>query len=260
VARPKSRQPGRKRHQDRLVFQGILFVLHTGIAWEHLPQELGFGSGVTCRRRLSEWSEAGVWRRRHVVLLAKLRSANVLDFSRAAVDGSHIRALKGAQDRTKRCRPGRTGSKHHLITHATGIPLAVTLTGGNRNEFTRFMPVLQAVPPARGKRGRPRRRPDVLLADRGYDHDKYRRLVWDLGVKPLISRRGTSTAPAWVPNAGSWSSCSPVWTGSAGRYATTSTPYSLWDAASSAGAGSRTTVREAERQRLSTARSSVRRP
>jgi hypothetical protein len=31
----------------------------------------------------------------------------------------------------------------------------------------------------------------VVLADRGYDHDKYRRLVWDLGVKPLIARRGT---------------------------------------------------------------------
>ena len=43
----------------------------------------------------------------------------------------------------------------------------------------------------RGKRGRPRHRPDVVLGDRGYDHDKYRRLVWDLGVKPLIARRGT---------------------------------------------------------------------
>jgi transposase len=31
----------------------------------------------------------------------------------------------------------------------------------------------------------------VVLADRGYDHDKYRRLVRDLGVKPLIARRGT---------------------------------------------------------------------
>lgn len=36
------------------MFQGILFVLHAGIAWEHLPQELGFGSGMTCRRRLAE--------------------------------------------------------------------------------------------------------------------------------------------------------------------------------------------------------------
>jgi hypothetical protein len=42
------------RHPDRLAFQGILFVLHTGIAWEYLPQELGFGPGMTCRRRLAE--------------------------------------------------------------------------------------------------------------------------------------------------------------------------------------------------------------
>jgi transposase len=40
--------------------QGILFVLHTGISWTHLPLELGFGSGVTCWRRLDEWQKAGV--------------------------------------------------------------------------------------------------------------------------------------------------------------------------------------------------------
>lgn len=90
-----TRHPGRKHHPDRLVFQGIPFVLHTGIAWEHLPQELGFGSGMTCWRRLAEWTEAGVWPQLHEVLLAKLRSADALDFSRAAVDGSHLRALKG---------------------------------------------------------------------------------------------------------------------------------------------------------------------
>jgi transposase len=86
---------------------------------------------------------------------------------------------------------GRTGSKHHLITDATGIPLAATLTGGNRNDITQLISLLQAVPPVRGKRGGPRRRPDLVLGDRGYDHDKYRRLVWDLGVKPVIARRGT---------------------------------------------------------------------
>lgn len=91
----RTRPPGRKRHPDRLVFQGILFVLHTGIAWEHLPQEMGFGSGMTCWRRLAEWTEADVWPRLHEVLLAKLRRADAPDFSRAAVDGSHVRALKG---------------------------------------------------------------------------------------------------------------------------------------------------------------------
>ena len=41
------RYPGRKRLPDRQALQGILFVLHTGISWTHLPPELGFGSGVT---------------------------------------------------------------------------------------------------------------------------------------------------------------------------------------------------------------------
>ncbi|MGW4196481.1 IS5 family transposase [Streptomyces sp. NPDC005004] len=185
------RHPGRKRHPDRLVFQGILFVLHTGIAWEHLPQELGFGSGMTCWRRLAEWTEAGVWPRLHEVLLARLRGANALDFSRAAVDGPRPGVKGGAKTGRSPVDRGRTGSKHHLITDATGIPLAATLTGGNRNDVTQLIPLLQAVPPVRGKRGRPRRRPDVVLGDRGYDHDKYRRLVWELGVKPLIARRGT---------------------------------------------------------------------
>lgn len=47
-----------------------------------------------CWRRLAEWTEVGVWPRLHEVevLLAKLRRADALDFSRAAVDGSHIRA------------------------------------------------------------------------------------------------------------------------------------------------------------------------
>ncbi|CAL9333639.1 hypothetical protein SUDANB176_00120 [Streptomyces sp. enrichment culture] len=95
----RARHPGRKRHPDRLVFQGILFVLHTGIAWERLPQGLGFGSGMTCWRRLAEWTEADVCPQLHIALSVKLRSANALDFSRAAVDGSRIRALKGGPRR-----------------------------------------------------------------------------------------------------------------------------------------------------------------
>jgi transposase len=42
----------RKRLDSRKVLCGILFVLYTGIRWEFLPQELGFGSGMTCWRRL----------------------------------------------------------------------------------------------------------------------------------------------------------------------------------------------------------------
>ncbi|MDP9868888.1 transposase [Streptosporangium brasiliense] len=69
--------------------------------------------------------------------------------------------------------------------------MAAIPTGGNRNDVTQLVPLLQAVPPVRGKRGRPLRRPDVVLADRGYDHDKYRKQVRALGIRPIIARRGT---------------------------------------------------------------------
>ena len=78
-----------------------------------------------------------------------------------------------------------------MITEAHGIPLAVSLTGGNRNDITQLIPLVQAVPPVRGRRGRPRQRPGRLYADRAYDHDKYRRQVRDKGITPVIARRGT---------------------------------------------------------------------
>lgn len=46
-----STKGGRPRVDDRAALNGILFVLHTGIPWEDLPKELGFGSGMTCWRR-----------------------------------------------------------------------------------------------------------------------------------------------------------------------------------------------------------------
>jgi transposase len=86
---------------------------------------------------------------------------------------------------------GRPGSKHHLLVDGTGIPLAFALTGGNRNDITQLIPLIDSVPAVGGVAGRPRRRPDCLIADRGYDHDKYRRLLWERGIKPVIARRQT---------------------------------------------------------------------
>ncbi|WP_435841855.1 IS5 family transposase [Streptomyces coeruleorubidus] len=186
------RRTGRQRPDSRKVLCGILFVLYTGVRWEFLPQELGFGSGMTCWRRLWDWNEAGVWQRLHELLLSELRAADLLDFSRAAVGSSHIRAVKGGSatgpfpvDR------GKAGSKHHLIVEAHGIPLAAITTGGNRNDVTQLIPLIQAVPPIRGKRGQPLRRPRYLYADRGYDHEVYRDEVRRFQITPHLARRGT---------------------------------------------------------------------
>jgi len=101
------RYPGRKRLPDRRALQGILFVLHTGIAWRHLPLELGFGGGSTCYRRLDEWQRAGVWEQLHLLLLTRLQAAGEIEWSRAVVDSSQIQAKKGAP---KRARARSTGA------------------------------------------------------------------------------------------------------------------------------------------------------
>jgi len=54
------------------------------------------------------------------------------------------------------------------------------------------MPLVEAIPPVRGRRGRPRRRPHALYGDRGYDHDRYRKQVRAAGIKPVIARRSTA--------------------------------------------------------------------
>jgi transposase len=101
--RRRKRNPGRRPLENRRVLTGILFVLQSGIPWEMLPQEMGCGSGMTCWRRLRAWQKAGVWKRLHAVLLAKLRGADKLDFSRVIADSSSIRAVHGGKklDRTQ---------------------------------------------------------------------------------------------------------------------------------------------------------------
>ena len=99
--RRRKKFPGRKRLDDRKVLTGILFVLQTGIPWTWLPKEMGCGSGMTCWRRLNEWNEAGVWDRVHRRLLKHLREADQIDWSRAVVDSSSVRAVKGGP------KPGR---------------------------------------------------------------------------------------------------------------------------------------------------------
>src|SRR5438034_10973944 len=95
------RYPGRKRLPDRQAVQGILFVLQTGIAWRHLPLELGFGGGSTCYRRLDQWQRAGVWEKLNALLLAQLSAAGELEWSRAVADSSHVQAKKGAPRRAR---------------------------------------------------------------------------------------------------------------------------------------------------------------
>jgi transposase len=94
--RPKPRGGRPRRISNRAAFTGILFVLHSGIPWEMLPQELGCGSGMTCWRRLREWQRAGVWTRLHHAILQRLHDAGRIDWERASLDSASVPAPGGA--------------------------------------------------------------------------------------------------------------------------------------------------------------------
>lgn len=187
----RARFPGRKPLDYRKILTGILFVLKTGIAWDDLPAELGCGCGKTCRHYLRAWHRAGVWRRLHALLLAELNGADEIDWERALIDASFAKAPEGGEDTgpnpTDR---GKSGSKHHLLTDARGIPLAATVTAANVNEVTQVFQVLTDMPPVGGKPGPPRQRPERLQGDEGHHSGPVRSLLRWLGITPVLAERG----------------------------------------------------------------------
>ena len=149
------RYPGRKRLPDRQALQGILFVLHTGISWTHLPAELGFGSGVDL---LAAAGRVAAGRRLGAAARGAARAAACGGGDRVVAGGRRLQPRAGEKGGSATgpspVDRARNGSKHHLLVDATGIPLAWTLTGGNRNDVTQLIPLLDRVP-AGARQGRP---------------------------------------------------------------------------------------------------------
>jgi transposase len=192
---PKSRSfmhPGRKRVEDRKALTGILFVLITGIGWEYLPKEMGCGSGMTCWRRLRDWNEAGVWKKLHKVLLQYLQTKEKIDWSRAIIDSSSVRAVfGGGQTGPSPTDRRKNGSKHHILTDGQGTPLASKVTSANRHDVTQALALVDSIQPIAGKPGRPRFRPEILQGDRAYGSKGLRLKLLKRGIFPKLAKRYT---------------------------------------------------------------------
>jgi transposase len=80
---------------------------------------------------------------------------------------------------------GGFGTKLHLLVDGCGIPLAAAVTAGQAHESTAFETVMNLVQ-IRQPRGRPRRRPEQLAADRGYDARRIRQWLIQRGIRPVI--------------------------------------------------------------------------
>ncbi|BDU76906.1 hypothetical protein METESE_26770 [Mesoterricola sediminis] len=89
---------------------------------------------------------------------------------------------------------GKNGTKHHLITDANGIPMAVLVGPANQHDSVPFEKLIDAVPGIRHGRGRPRRRFRKLHADKAYDFRRCRVACKVRGMLSRIARRGVETA------------------------------------------------------------------
>lgn len=179
---------GRPRASDYAAIHGILLVLITGMSWRHLDGARIGCSGSTCWRRLGDWAADGLWAVLHERMLTELHRLGLLDWSIASADSTHVRAKRGGEatgpNPTDR---GKPGSKHHILTDANGLPLAALVTASNVADSPTLAPLLDAVPPVRGGRGLPRRRPLALCADKGYAGKPCRNACRKRGIVPVIS-------------------------------------------------------------------------
>ncbi len=81
-----------------------------------------------------------------------------------------------------------------MLTDAGGLPLAVAVTAANTHDSLALVPLAQAIPAVRSRRGPRRRRPAKLHADKGYDYPHLRSWLRQRRITPRIARRGVETA------------------------------------------------------------------
>ncbi|WTT40445.1 IS5 family transposase [Kitasatospora sp. NBC_00085] len=185
---------GRRRYGDREVLAAIVFVATSGCTWAQLPPCFG-SSGPTAHRRFSEWSRARVWAKLHRVLLDELGSKGELEWSRCAVDSVNMRALKrGSLTGPNPVDRGKYGSKIHLLTERTGLPLSLAISGANVHDSQALVPLVDAIPPIRSQRGPRRRRPGKLHGDKAYDHRFIRSYLRRRQIPARIARRGVESS------------------------------------------------------------------
>ncbi|MFF3326414.1 IS5 family transposase [Streptomyces sp. NPDC002889] len=170
---------------ERAVFTAVVYVLTSGCAWRHLPPTSGTPP-ATVHRRFTVWTEAGLWRRLHRVVLDELGARGEVDWASAIVDAASVRAKKGGSltgpnpvDR------GKKGSKLHVLSDAQGIPLAVAVSGANMDDSLALKPLIRGIPAVRSRRGPRRRRPVKLRADKAYFSAEH--LAW-LRERGLVAR------------------------------------------------------------------------
>jgi transposase len=178
---PLPARTGRPRADDRRTIEGILHILITGSRWQDLPP--AYDAPTTAWRRLKRWGEEGVWERIWRAALSALDQQGRLDWSMTFLDGSFAPAKRGGE-KVGVTKKGK-GTKWMLAVDGQGLPVGFHLESANTAEVKLAAPTLDTIRVAR-PRGRPKRRPEKLVADRGYDRSAFRAALRRRGIRMCI--------------------------------------------------------------------------
>ncbi|WP_457362064.1 IS5 family transposase [Pseudomonas sp. TE3610] len=196
---------GQPRSSDRLMLDGMLWLLRSGAAWRDMPE--CFGPWRTVYHRFRVWRNRGTFDQMLKRLHLKLNDQGLIDLQTWMIDSTAVRATRASSGAGKKGGPdepadhalgrsrGGLTTKIHMLCDANGIPLRFLLSGGQARDISYAQPLLDDVRIPTNQRGRPRKRCKWLLADKGYDAEALRRYCDRYRMQPVIPLRSMKRKP-----------------------------------------------------------------
>ena len=186
---PKSSRYGRPRADARLVFEAILFILHTGIQWKFLPKT--FPPKSTVHDYLKRWSQSESFRKLFARVIAQLFQSGRVDLDECFIDATFA-AAKGGGLEVGLTRKGK-GTKLQLVVDAKGLPLGFSMASANTGETDMVQETLGFI--------EPELQPARMIGDKGYDCDALDAALEELGIE-MISPHRSNRRPDTVTQDG----------------------------------------------------------
>jgi transposase len=213
AALPASSGKGRPpKWTKRQIIDGIRWRVRTGTPWRDVPE--AYPPWQTLYHWFRRWQRDGTWAKILAGLQAHADAANRIDWA-VSVDSTVSRAHQHAAGARRdghlqkqppgglqtepadhglgRSRGGLT-TKTHLACEQGRKPLAMVITGGQRGDSPQFIPVLRKIRVKRLGGGRPRSRPDLVLADKAYTSKGNRGHLRARGIKACIPSKADQDA------------------------------------------------------------------
>nr|EMP11107.2 transposase [Gordonia sp. NB41Y] len=208
-------RPARPFGEHRRVVDGMAYRYRTGIPWRDLPVEV-FGPWQTVWKRHRRYAQDGTWDRILTEILAQADAAGTIDW-KISVDATISRAHQHATNTTRpdqdtgassnhknlasnggepaghgigRSRGGLTTTIHRAVD-GKGRPLANIVSGGQRNDGVMLAEVLADIDVPRVGAGRPRTRPDAVLADKAYATGVNREMLRERSIRAVIPEKSS---------------------------------------------------------------------